>query len=217
VWSWAVSVFPYVEQKALYDALKSSEGHVGNNGSLPRADTLIGGAPLLQRRVATYLCPSDGQELLNPFYTNPRNSASAPRYSKSNYVGNQQVLASNAWGRKRRFAEITDGMSNTLLLGERALRVNPVAKRSTGAVLWGKPSNNSDATTCFHPNYPINTPDPSDDFNGGTYTQYATTATNSCNAQAVSSSHPGRGSVFVLRWFGAVPQPEHRQQSDRLQ
>jgi hypothetical protein len=108
-------------------------------------------------------------------------------------------------------------MSNTLLLGERALRVNPVAKRSTGAVLWGKPSNNSDATTCFHPNYPINTPDPSDDFNGGTYTQYATTATNSCNAQAVSSSHPGRGSVFVLRWFGAVPQPEHRQQSDRLQ
>jgi prepilin-type N-terminal cleavage/methylation domain-containing protein/prepilin-type processing-associated H-X9-DG protein len=197
VWSWAVSLFPYVEQAALYEALKPGEGHVGNNGSLPRADTLIGGSLLLQQRVATFVCPSDGSEKLNQFYTNPRGSATAPRYSKSNYVGNQQVLASNLWGRKRRIAEITDGTSNTLLLAERALRVNPVAKRSTGAVLWGKPLNNSDAATCFHPNYPINTPDPSDDFNGGTYTQYATTATNSCNAQAASSSHPG-GALFLF-------------------
>ena len=86
------------------------------------------------------------------------------------------------------------------MLAERSLRINPVEKRSTAGVVWGKPVTNSDAATCFHPNPPINTSDPSDDFRANNYAQYsslARTPTN-CNAHVVTSNHPG-GAQFALK------------------
>jgi prepilin-type processing-associated H-X9-DG protein len=99
----------------------------------------------------------------------------------------------------KKFADITDGTSNVLMISERALRVLPLSKRSTGAVLWGKPANNSDAATCFHPNHPINTSDPSDDFRANNYAQHAALARtpSNCNAHVVTSNHPG-GAMFSL-------------------
>jgi hypothetical protein len=88
-----------------------------------------------------------------------------------------------------------------LFLGERALRVNPIEKRSVGAVLYGKPAANSDAATCFHPNHPINTDDPSNDNNANVYTQAAYSARwrvpPNCNAHVATSNHPG-GAQFAL-------------------
>jgi prepilin-type processing-associated H-X9-DG protein len=192
-----VSLFPFIEQTALYDAIAPGVGQTANAGSLPTADTLYNGARLLQQPVVVFICPSDSGDTLNQFYTNPRNNSTAPRYAKSNYVCNQQVCASNAWGRKRKIGDLTDGTSNTLMLGERALRVSPLEKRSTGAVVWGKPINNADCATTFHPNYPINTGDPSNDFQAGAYSQYASTATNSCGCETASSAHTG-GAHFLL-------------------
>ena len=202
-WGWAPLTFPYMELQPLYDALKPNIGIAPNSviGSLPMAAT----NPLLQQRVASFICPSDTGPLLNPFYANPRNSNNpANHYAKSNYVCNQQVIAFASMFNQlpppvcARIATITDGTSNVLMLGERALRL-PIDKRSTGAVVWGLPDNNSDATTCFHPNHPINTRDPSDDFRANNYAQYASLARtpSNCNAHVATSNHPN-GAMFSL-------------------
>jgi prepilin-type N-terminal cleavage/methylation domain-containing protein/prepilin-type processing-associated H-X9-DG protein len=209
-WGWAPMIFPYMELQPLYDAIRPNVNMTAPTtnvgiGSLPLANTVFSGGLLLQQRVASFICPSDTGPLLNPFYANPRNNANpANHYSKSNYVCNQQVIAFAAMFNQlpppvcTRIANITDGTSNVLMLGERALRL-PIDKRSTGAVVWGLPDNNSDATTCFHPNHPINTSDPSDDNRANNYTQYASRARtpSNCNAHLASSNHPN-GAMFAL-------------------
>jgi prepilin-type N-terminal cleavage/methylation domain-containing protein/prepilin-type processing-associated H-X9-DG protein len=190
-WGWGPMIFPYMELQSLYDSLNPNSGMAPGSsaGTLPPAQTLFGGGMLLQQRVVAFLCPSDGNITLNQFYTNPRGSSNgSDRYSNSNYVCNQQVIIGSP--PCTRLAEIIDGTSNVLLLGERALRPNPKQQRSTGGVVWGKPANNADAATCFHPNYPINTPNPSDDFAANLYGGTANAAPNSCKAHLAGSSHP---------------------------
>ncbi len=209
-WGWSVMVFPFLEQKTLYDALQPTGGTVGTSpnlsGNLPAANTLYNGVALLQKPVPTFICPSDSSQVLNQFYTRPLSSNNANNwYAKSNYLCNQRVIVfANSWRGPtlpncKTFADIPDGSSNVLMLGERALRVSPVEKRSTAGVLWGKPLTNSDAATCFHPNHPINTSDPSNDFRANNYTQYASLARtpSNCNAHIASSNHPG-GAQFAM-------------------
>jgi prepilin-type N-terminal cleavage/methylation domain-containing protein len=203
---WGPLVFPFLELQGLYETVKPNTGMTANQstGTLPKAQGTLGG--VLQQRVGVFICPSDGNTVLNQFYTNPRNSSNAgDRYSKSNYLCNQNVIAKASNFNQLpppkcvRMAEITDGTSNVLLLGERALRPFPLDRRSTGGVVWGLPSNNSDAATCFHPNHPINTPDPSDDFRANNYAQYASMAKvpSNCNAHVATSNHPS-GAQFAL-------------------
>jgi prepilin-type N-terminal cleavage/methylation domain-containing protein/prepilin-type processing-associated H-X9-DG protein len=208
-WGWAPMIFPFMELKATYDAIQVNSGMPANTnmGTLPLPQKVFPGAgAVLQQKMVSFICPSDVDTVLNPFYANPRNSSnSGDRYSKSNYLCNQQVIAAapafNALPPPKctRIAQISDGTSNVLLLGERALRVNPVQRRSTAGVVWGLPTNNSDAATCFHPNHPINTNDPSDDFRANSYTQYTTLARtpSNCNAHLASSNHPN-GAQFAL-------------------
>jgi prepilin-type N-terminal cleavage/methylation domain-containing protein/prepilin-type processing-associated H-X9-DG protein len=207
-WGWGPMIFPFIELQPLYQSLQVNTGMPpgANVGTLPAAQAVFSGGMLLQQRVDAFMCPSDGNTVLNQFYANPRGSSNgSDRYSKSNYLCNQQVIAAAPAFNKlpppacTRMAQITDGTSNVLLLGERALRVNPVQKRSTGGVVWGLPTNNSDAATCFHPNHPINTSDPSDDFRANNYTQYASLARvpSNCNAHVATSNHPN-GAQFAL-------------------
>lgn len=208
-WGWGPMIFPYMELQPLYDAVQPNIGGVPGSftsGSLPTTPATFKGG-LLQQRVVAFTCPSDVDTVLNQFYANPRNSSNpADRYSKSNYVCNQQVIAlakgtftGPPGPTCTRIANITDGTTNVLMLGERSLRVNPPEKRQTAAVVWGKPTNNSDAATCFHPNFPINTSDPADDFRANNYAQYPALARtpSNCNAHVASSNHPG-GAQFVL-------------------
>ncbi len=213
-WGWGPMVFPFIERQALYDAIQPNvnqprpcaAGGPVCLGSLPRPNTLYNGVALLQQPVPTFICPSDSSQVLNQFYTNPRNSSNqANWYAKSNYLCNQNILhkSDGTFGgppsaMPLRMADVTDGTSNTLVLGERALRIGAKDKnRSTAGVLWGKPVANSDAATCFHPNYPINSTDPSNDFNANVYSSPYSNATNSCNAHVVTSNHPG-GAQFAL-------------------
>ena len=207
-WGWGPMVFPYIELQAMYQSLQvNSKMPTGANvGTMPTPQTTFSGGMLLQQRVGAFVCPSDGNTVLNQFFANPRASSNnADRYSKSNYLCNQQVIAAaNAFNKLpppacTRLAEVTDGTSNVLLLGERAMRVNPVQKRSVGGVVWGLPTNNSDSAQCFHPNFPINTPDASDDYRANSYTQYVSLARtpSNCNAHVATSNHPS-GAQFAL-------------------
>jgi prepilin-type N-terminal cleavage/methylation domain-containing protein/prepilin-type processing-associated H-X9-DG protein len=206
-WGWSPMIFPFIELQALYDTLQPNVGQTVNNvGTLPPATRLYNGVLLLQQPVPAFICPSCPGERVNQFYTNPRNNSNrANWYTKSNYLCNQNVIhksdgtfAGPPSATPVGLRDVTDGTSNTLIYGERSLRVLPKDKgRSTGGVLWGKPVANSDAATCFHHNYPINTSDPSNDFNANVYSGGFTNATNSCNAHVATSNHPG-GAQFAL-------------------
>jgi prepilin-type N-terminal cleavage/methylation domain-containing protein len=221
VWGWGAALLPYVDQGPLYNTIQPNVGILPNNphGSLPPANTLYNGQALLQQPLAVYTCPSCSGGPLNQFYgrdpatantASGRGFSSAPGwYAKSNYACNQNVVAktdpwnnlSNGGPPPLGIRDVTDGTSNTLILGERALRI-PLARRLTGSVIWGKPSNNNDGATNFHANWPINTPDWSNDFAGGVYTQYpaqfgSTDAASRCRTLAASSEHVG-GAHFAI-------------------
>jgi prepilin-type N-terminal cleavage/methylation domain-containing protein/prepilin-type processing-associated H-X9-DG protein len=133
---WVFPVWPYVEQKALYDAYDFNVGFYqppntlgGGNAATANLDGLTG------RRLKIYYCPSDryGASLTAP---------GDPYYRvRGNYQLNWGPVTQNdaappptipqSWGpfgyinftsrnmpRQTRFAEIVDGTSNTLLMSE---------------------------------------------------------------------------------------------------
>jgi prepilin-type N-terminal cleavage/methylation domain-containing protein len=161
-WGWGAVLLPFIEQKALHDALKP------DGRALPHPDTLFDGAPLLRQPVKAFRCPSDSGPKTNPFYPHTNNSSNPnDQYSTSNYAPNQNVVHHNVDGTGGRGMRIiTDGTSNTLLMAERSLRLEPRANRHTGAIVWGR-SPASDGASCFHANWRINTPNPSNDFHAG--------------------------------------------------
>jgi prepilin-type N-terminal cleavage/methylation domain-containing protein len=184
-WGWGAVLLPFLEQKALHDALQP-DGRM-----LPRPDTLINGVALLQLPVAGFRCPSDAGPKTNPFYPFTNNSSDPnERYSTSNYAPNQNVVHHNVdltGGRAMRI--ITDGTSNTFLMAERSLRIEPRTSRHTGAIVWGR-SPASDGASCFHANWRVNTPNPSNDF-------HASAGSGLCRSHIASSAHPG-GALFAM-------------------
>ncbi len=203
-------IFPYIELQAMYTSLNVNMGMPtgANLGTLPLAQTQFSGGMLLQQKVDAFMCPSDGNVVLNQFYANPRGSSECRRPVLQEQLPLQP--ASDCYGRRRvqpaaaaalhedrrnhRTARATCCCSASGRCG-----VFPVEKRSTGGVVWGLPTNNSDASTCFHPNHPINTNDPSNDFQANAYTQYASLARvpSNCNAHVATSNHPS-GAQFSL-------------------
>jgi prepilin-type N-terminal cleavage/methylation domain-containing protein len=162
-WGWGAMILPYLEQKNLFDALNPNGGQ-----PLPRPDTLFNGVALLQQPVAGFRCPSDSGPRTNQFYPFTNNS-SAPndRYATSNYVPNQNVVWHNVDNTGHRGMQvITDGTSNTFLMTERRLQVDPRANRHTGAIVFGR-TPATDAASTFHANWRINMPNPSNDFHAG--------------------------------------------------
>ncbi len=128
-WGWGAHVLPFVEQDALATALGAPAATFGG-GANPAPPT-----PLTQTRLDLFVCPSDTGPDLNPLKRN---------HAKSNYRGIcgpalptlyvpdtdfGGVLFQNSQVRP---ADITDGTSNTLALGECAL------DEATGhvAALW---------------------------------------------------------------------------------
>jgi len=140
-WAWSAVCLPYLEELALYDDLRIS--------TLQPADLPgVGAAAGLSTRLAAFRCPSDTP----PRETSPRKLSGGQEFGLSNYPGvNSSGTNTRLYGGgspldgvfgspwpiskaagvvivpPRKFKDITDGLSSTLMVGERAadqLKVN---------------------------------------------------------------------------------------------
>lgn len=154
---WQASILPQMDQARLYDQLNFSEAIPS-----PEALTNRGGEKLLQLHLPVYRCPSDPTSIANPMRGD---------YGTSNYSGNHGDLPLPRWTTGRRtvfwpgqadtpkkangvmywnsnvgMRSITDGTSNTFIVGERSV--------TSAAGIWpGVGSNefeNDVVTDCSH-------------------------------------------------------------------
>jgi len=135
-------ILPHVEQGAAFNSINFAFP-AGGNDALGNSGGLINSTALLSR-VNSYICPSDFRQIP---YTIPTQSNNA--YSQSSYAGsagtldifrwyygctagagyagaNIEILANGAFSKLSvfRIADITDGTSNTLFVGETSRFLN---------------------------------------------------------------------------------------------
>jgi prepilin-type N-terminal cleavage/methylation domain-containing protein len=158
-WGWGVWILPFVEQDNVYRTLDP----LNTNISLSATTTL----PL-----PVYLCPSDPTPNINNFFGG---------YAKSNYAVSEQV---SDGGSQIRIRDVTDGTSNTIMVGERDM-LNQV-----GAIWAGRHQPTGVVSVLGRPTWPINTK-----YAGGTTCCAADTT---CTRYAWSSLHTGGGANFVF-------------------
>lgn len=171
-WGWGTFILPYIDQAPLYNTLKP------DGCRMPNAGDNFGGTSPLNDPFPAYRCPSDTGDNINAMHQS---------YSTTNYVANERICRENS---KIRIRDITDGTSNTLLLGERRLKRNPAGQRHGGAIIWGR-SNNTNAANMFRVNWPINTA------TATTSSTNAGTGDSGCTRHGTSSNHEG-GAHFLM-------------------
>lgn len=134
-WGWTTMILPNMDQAPLYNKL--NPGPVTFASALSTAASL----QLLQTALPALVCPSDGGpaplNLNRPFTS----TAGGQSLSTSNYVAsngnaaNDGMFMSSSNGRIR-VADVTDGLSNTLMVGERVSVLNqPNASSNPNQVL----------------------------------------------------------------------------------
>lgn len=135
--SWSVALLPLLDQRALYDALDPGQRTLRHDANDDR--TLSG----LQQFLSVFTCPSDPGTVLNIDREFPKLNPNRPTFlARSNYPGsggngeNTGVIVDNA---VVRFRDVTDGLSNTFLVGERA------STNGRRAALWGGTSQEAEA------------------------------------------------------------------------
>jgi len=151
-WGWGTFILPFMEQGNLFDQLNPNV----RTGQYP--DTVPTGTNIYNTPIDAFVCPSDPGEDVNPHYRN---------FSKSNYPPSNMMFPAGI-GNELSFRSITDGTSNTIMVGERGLEFNRAA-------LWIGRST-SDAAAYGRAGWPINTPIEGDP---------------NCRRHSWGSSHPG--------------------------
>ena len=158
LWSWGTFILPYLEQGSLYDQLNPSRVKLHQHLLTPA------GLQLLQTPISTYRCPSDTGAPLNNFddsqytpdstgnnYYNRHvtsNGTDRIAIALSNYVMVANTSDSTTplvnvgiepkgvgWqNSKVGFQDVTDGTSNTLMVGERSWRVRNLTVGAANAL-----------------------------------------------------------------------------------
>jgi prepilin-type N-terminal cleavage/methylation domain-containing protein len=114
-WTWPNRILPFIEQSALYQQLNVGQGTVpAPNSSSPLN-------PLIMTPIKSFMCPSDPG---NPRQFNNFLSG----YPKLNYPATKPMTMWRDWvgdsglaNKSTRLLDVTDGTSNTFLIGERAV------------------------------------------------------------------------------------------------
>jgi prepilin-type N-terminal cleavage/methylation domain-containing protein/prepilin-type processing-associated H-X9-DG protein len=130
-YGWGVWLLPFVEQQNLYNLINPT----GTNLTL-NANTAL--------KLSIFSCPSDANtNTINTWFGN---------YGKNNYVVSEQV---SDGGSAIPMSTVTDGLSNTIMIGERDML------KQVGAVWPGRDSKNSVLSgveaSIGRPTWPINT------------------------------------------------------------
>jgi prepilin-type N-terminal cleavage/methylation domain-containing protein/prepilin-type processing-associated H-X9-DG protein len=159
-WGWAVWILPYVEQDNLYRQLN------------PDATTLGHNALTNNQEIKVYECPSDRVGVNNPYLSG---------YAKNNYACSEQICDG---GSAYQIKDITDGTSNTLMIGERD------TLHQIGAVWAGRDTATGVNSVIARPTWPINTR-----YTGATP---CCAGDGGCTRFAWSSLHTGNGANFVF-------------------
>jgi len=133
-YSWSVFLFPMLEQSALYDTLQP-----GAPQRLSQAVTVPAKLAAMQQPLGIFRCPSDAGPQLNGLWTinnGSGNNAQDVQLATSNYLAAMDegsinradpegimvpgnIVQGNKFP-KIGFRDITDGLSNTIFVGERA-------------------------------------------------------------------------------------------------
>jgi hypothetical protein len=130
-WAWGALLLPYIEQGNLYNQFKPVLNPPTN---APLSSNLLTQVP-----ISVYRCPSDPTPFTrNPWFDN---------YSTSNYVCNRALfgpgdghVGQNGAKMNMRLTDVSDGTSNTIMIGERD------TYRTFGAI-WISHAYGADATT----------------------------------------------------------------------
>jgi prepilin-type N-terminal cleavage/methylation domain-containing protein/prepilin-type processing-associated H-X9-DG protein len=170
-WVWSALLLPYIEQTALYDQLQPTPAT-----RIP-INAMDAKHPLILSGISTYICPTDSGPLLNPRFNN---------LAKTNYIISKIISFINT---KTRIADITDGTSNTLLVGERANPPSGMPFYHIGAIWSGRRgTNNSYAFEAGFMNVSMNSA--AFNANGGCCANTNVTDPNDIRS-STSSLHPG--------------------------
>lgn len=145
-WGWGAYILPYIEEMTVNDALNPGVGQVSTLYSSASGQAVIN----------TFLCPSDVVPVINQVRT--LNGANSMKVATSNYVGNSGNALKNSGqqyqdptattrgivegnnsgtvipGSNISPHKITDGLSKTLLVGERDYE--DVSHGNHGAAIW---------------------------------------------------------------------------------
>lgn len=115
-WGWGAATLPYIEQQGLFEKAQVANVKYGN-GANPNATP----TPETELRLKVFRCPSDPAPDLNPTRllhgTSNYRSVTGPSQLLAFYVDFDYggVMFQNS---RMRMAKITDGTSNTLVIGE---------------------------------------------------------------------------------------------------
>jgi prepilin-type processing-associated H-X9-DG protein len=148
-WGWAAFVLPYLEQESLYRQINFSQS--------------VASSPAAQNPVKTYLCPADptppGPFAVPDPFGSPLASAAPCSYAAC--VGGDESDTTGPAGlgafyrnSRTRLTDVTDGTSNTLLVGERAWsNANGVWAGAVpgGVILRGRLNPNPGSSSASYP------------------------------------------------------------------
>ncbi len=141
-WGWGVFILPFVEQDNLYRQLNV------NTSNMP-VGAISGTGALTQTALPVFRCPSDVGPELNPNRGNHATSNYAAVAGNNNITNNPHtgngVMYMNS---ETRIADISDGTTNTVMVGERAL--GSVGTTSYSGAVWaGSWDTNKEASTMW--------------------------------------------------------------------
>ncbi|WP_437205980.1 DUF1559 family PulG-like putative transporter [Planctomicrobium sp. SH664] len=130
--SWGALLLPYIDQAPLYNMLQPGNHRNGANVGMMPSLGATGHNNVQATMLSVYTCPSDSF----PSETNPYFN----QYGRSNYLANVDVFRGGgafttpAPGKCSNFRDVTDGLSNTLFVGERETSYPGDRRFSIGAI-----------------------------------------------------------------------------------